>query len=137
MGGLFVFFGAGIYSSPSALRPNFRSFCGFVCLYLIVTAVSHGGATLVLFVIGVLTLIVLIYWLLKGKRGALQAVTFTALLLFGTQFAQTVSANLDSVLAVFLFGAGAALVAFLLTWLLSWLVDTTRKRRSRMHTKVA
>jgi hypothetical protein len=74
------------------------------------------------------------YWLLKGKRGALQAVTFTAFLLFGTQFAKTViSANLDSVLAVFLFGAGAALVAFLVTWLLSRLVDTTRKRqRSRL-----
>jgi len=109
-------------------------------LYLLVSDCDGGqpwGATLVLFVIGALTLIVSIYWLLKGKRGALQAVTFTALLLFGTQFAQTVSANLDSVLAVFLFGGGAALVAFLVTWLLSWLVDTTRKRRSRMHTKVA
>ena len=62
---------------------------------------------MVLFVIGVLTLIVSIYWLLQGRRGALQAVMFTALLLFGTKFAQTVvSANPDSVLAVFLFGAG-------------------------------
>jgi len=93
---------------------------------------------LVLFVIGVLTLIVSIYWLLQGRRGALQAVMFTALLLFGTKFAQTVvSANPDSVLAVFLFGAGAAGVAFLVTRLLSRLVDTMRARRRgrRMRAK--
>ena len=43
---------------------------------------------------GAYSYIVLIYWLLQGRRGALQAVMFTALLLFGTKFAQTVvSAN--------------------------------------------
>jgi hypothetical protein len=68
----------------------------------------------------------------------LQAVIFTALLLFGTKVAQAiVSANPDSVLAVFLFGAGVALVAFLVTWLLSRYVDKIRVRRrvQRMRAK--
>jgi hypothetical protein len=99
-------------------------------LSLIVTAVSHGGKSLLL-VIGALTLVVLVYWLLQGKRGALLAVIFTAFLLTGTRFATTVDpGNLESVrVAVFLFGAVAAGVAFLVTWLLSRLVDTTRARR--------
>jgi hypothetical protein len=93
-------------------------------------------ATLILFVIGALTLVVLIYWLLKGKRGALQAVIFTAFLLYGTQLTRTVDPG--NPVAVFLLGAGAAGVAFLVTWLLSWLVDTVRRRRkSRMRINVA
>jgi hypothetical protein len=102
------------------------------------TAVSHGGSVGSV-VIGTLTLAVLVYWLLGGARGALQAVIFTAFLLYGTQLAQTVDpGNLESVrVAVFLFGAVAAGVAFLVTWLLSRLVDTTRARRrvQRMRAK--
>ena len=94
---------------------------------------------MVLFVIGALTLVVLGYWLLQGTRGALQAVIFTAFLLYGTQLAQTVDpGNLESArIAVFLFGAGAAGVAFLVTRLLSRLVDTLRERRrvQRMRAK--
>ena len=64
-----------------------------------------GGESLLL-VIGALTLVVLVYWLLQGKRGALLAVIFTAFLLSGTRFAQTVDlSNLDSVSGAFLFGA--------------------------------
>ena len=67
---------------------------------------------MVLLVIGALTLVVLVYWLLQGKRGALLAVIFTAFLLNGTQFAQTVDpSDLDSVRGAFLFGAVAAGVA--------------------------
>jgi hypothetical protein len=103
-------------------------------LYLLVSDCDGGqpwGEALVLFVIGTLTLAVLGYWLLQGTRGALQAVMFSAFLLYGTQLAQTVDpGNLESVrIAVFLFGAGAAGVAFLVTWLLSRLVDTIRERR--------
>jgi hypothetical protein len=111
-------------------------------LYLLVSDYDGGqpwGEALVLFVIGTLTLAVLVYWLLGGARGALQAVIFTAFLLYGTQLAQTVDpGNLESVrVAVFLFGAVAAGVAFLVTWLLSRLVDTTRARRrvQRMRAK--
>ena len=83
-----------------------------------------------LLVIGALTLVVLVYWLLQGKRGALLAVIFTAFLLSGTRFAQTVDlSNLDSVSGAFLFGAVAAGVAFLAVWLLSRFVDTIRERR--------
>jgi len=78
-----------------------------------------------LLVIGALTLVVLVYWLLQGKRGALLAVIFSALLLTGTRLAS----NLDSVRGAFLFGAVAAGVAFLGVWLLSRFVDTIRERR--------
>jgi uncharacterized membrane protein len=109
-------------------------------LYLHVSDCDGGqpwGATLVLFVIGALTLIVLVYWLLQGTRGALQAVLFTAFLLYGTQLAQTLDpGNLESVrVAVFLFGAVAAGVAFLVTRLLSRLIDTTRERRRVQRTR--
>jgi hypothetical protein len=102
-------------------------------LYLLVSDIDGGqpwGEALVLLVIGALTLVVLVYWLLQGKRGALLAVIFTAFLLNGTQFAQTVDpSDLDSVRGAFLFGAVAAGVAFLAVWLLSRLVDTIRERR--------
>ena len=83
-----------------------------------------------LLVIGASTLVVLVYWLLQGKRGALLAVIFSAFLLSGTRFARTVDpSDLDSVPGAFLFGALAAGVAFLAVWLLSRWVDTTRERR--------
>ena len=83
-----------------------------------------------LLVIGALTLVVLVYWLLQGKRGALLAVIFTAFLLTGTRFATTVDpGNLESVRGAFLFGTVAAGVAFLAVWLLSRFVDTIRTRR--------
>jgi len=83
-----------------------------------------------LLVLGALTLVVLVYWLLQGKRGALLAVIFTVFLLSGTRFAQMVDpSNLDSVRGAFLFGAVAAGVAFLAVWLLSRFVDTIRERR--------
>jgi len=54
---------------------------------------------LLLFVIGAaLTVVVLFYWLLQGKRGALLAMMFTAFLLYGTQLVQTLApSNLNSV----------------------------------------
>jgi hypothetical protein len=85
---------------------------------------------LLLFVTGALTVVVLLYWLLQGKRGALLAIMFTALLLYGTQLAQTLDpSNLNSVRGAFLFGAVAAGAAFLIVWLVSRFVDTIRERR--------
>jgi hypothetical protein len=54
---------------------------------------------LLLFVIrAALTVVVLFYWLLQGKRGALLAMMFTAFLLYGTQLVQTLApSNLNSV----------------------------------------
>jgi hypothetical protein len=85
---------------------------------------------LLLFVTGALTVLLLLYWLLQGKRGALLAMMFAALLLYGTQLAQTLDpSNLNSVRGAFLFGVVAAGVAVLIVWLVSWFVDTIRERR--------
>jgi hypothetical protein len=101
-------------------------------LYLLNTDCDGGqpwGESLLL-VIGALSLVVLVYWLLQGKRGALLAVIFTAFLLNGTRLAQMVDPSiLDSMRGAFLFGAIAAGVAFLAVWLLSRLVDMIRERR--------
>jgi hypothetical protein len=87
---------------------------------------------MVLFVSGALTIIVLIYWLLQGKRGALQALLLTAFLLYGIEFAKTMDFDsLDAVFAMFLFGACGAVLAFLLTWMLSRVVDAVREWRRR------
>jgi len=86
---------------------------------------------LLLFVIrAALTVVVLFYWLLQGKRGALLAMMFTAFLLYGTQLVQTLApSNLNSERGAFLFGVVAAGAAFLIVWLVSRFVDTIRERR--------
>ena len=86
---------------------------------------------MLLFVIrAALTVVVLFYWLLQGKRGALLAMMFTAFLLYGTQLVQTLApSKLNSVRGAFLFGVVAAGAAFLIVWLVSRFVDTIRERR--------